>query len=254
MSNHDPASDLSRLHREAHRRWTEVDPWTYEVLSQARALSDESMGAFDITVGARLAEWGFLPPVAGAPKPEPEATPWEIELKDGRVRFRRPLRLDLGGIAKGFAVDRAIEAIAAQGVPSALVNAGGDLRAHGEQPFRIAIRRPDRPGEIACEVDLSGRALATSGTYFARREGDGQWVSPLVNPTYGTAISGTLSLSVVAPTCLEADALTKILLARAPRAQDSLDRHNAEAIRFDEAGGKLRVRRFSARPSLPAMA
>lgn len=251
MSYHDPLSDLSRLHKEAHRGWLAVDPWTYEVLTAARELADESMGAFDITVGARLAEWGFLPDAADAPSPAPDATAWDVELCAGQVRFRRPVRLDLGGIAKGFAVDRAIEAIAETGVPSALVNAGGDLRAHGELPFRVAIRRPDRPAEIACEVDLVGRALATSGTYSRRHRVRGSWVCPLVNPTRGTSIGGRQSVSVTAPSCLEADALTKILLARAPRAQASLDRHDADAIRFDEVGGRLRVRRFSARRTGP---
>ena len=138
MSFHDPASDVSRLNREAHQHAIKVDHWTWRVLQAAHKFADESNGAFDITVGRLLAEWNLLPRL-NARHPEPrmlsgrgtsritkraitcevprfardDSTSWRdiILEKDRSVRFRRPLTIDLGGIAKGFAVDCAINAL-----------------------------------------------------------------------------------------------------------------------------------------------
>ena len=138
MSFHDPASDVSRMNREAHQHAIKVDDWTWRVLQAAHKFADESNGAFDITVGRLLAEWNLLPRLnAGHPEPRmlsgrgtsritkraitcevprsarDDSTSWRdiILEKDRSVRFRRPLTIDLGGIAKGFAVDCAIDAL-----------------------------------------------------------------------------------------------------------------------------------------------
>ncbi len=245
MSYFDPKSDLSRLHRGAAYGMVEIDPWTDRVLAEAHRLSELSVGAFDVTVAGRLFREGFLPLPEGAPRPDPEATAWDIVRENGRVHFRRPLLIDLGGIAKGFAVDRAIEALGLAGVESAVVNAGGDLRSIGPTPFRVAVRRPDAPAVAAFEVLLSNSALATSGTYFSRRDLDG--ASPLVRPVHERLVGELVSVSVVAPTCLEADALTKVVLARGPRASECLDVLDAEAVRVSVTRGRLRVRRLGAR-------
>ena len=215
MSFHDPASELSLLNREAVQRPVKVDGQTFAVLEAALELSRRSGGAFDATVGAQLQRWGYLPS-EGEP---PAAASWrDIELLPRRqVRFHRPLRLDLGGIAKGYAVDCAVEALRQAGVDSALVNAGGDLRAFGA-PQRVRLRHPQNPALLAHELELHDEALATTAAYYSRRAE----TSALLDPRSGRPYLGQASVSVKAPRCLHADALTKPVLFAAPQTAERL--------------------------------
>jgi thiamine biosynthesis lipoprotein len=213
MSFHDPESDVSRLNRWAEHGPVAVDPWTHQVLEAASSFRDASRGAFDVTVAPRLQRWGYLPPAGQAAGVFPPVSdPGAIELLSGhRVRFRRPVRIDLGGIAKGFAVDRAVDALQAAGAASGQVNAGGDLRVFGPSPSTVHVRHPRAPGRVLRLARLTDAALATSATYFARRRWRGRRVSPIVDPRRGSPCIGRRSVSVRAPTCLVADALTKVL-------------------------------------------
>src|SRR5690606_6452766 len=108
------------------------DPRTFAVLRGAKEVSERSDGLFDITAGARLVTWGFLPAPVGAPVPDDTASWRDIVLEDeNRVRFQKPLWIDLGGIAKGYAVDRALAAMGLGKDIQVCVNAGGDLRVSG---------------------------------------------------------------------------------------------------------------------------
>jgi thiamine biosynthesis lipoprotein len=229
MSFHDPGSELSALNREAARRPLAVDARTYEVLAAALELSRRSQGAFDICVAPRLEEWGYLPAAA---EPAAAGASWtDIELLDARrVRFHRPLRIDLGGIAKGYAVDRAVAALRAAGIESGLVNAGGDLRAFGAQPWSVVLRHPQSPAHSAHSLELRDEALATSANYFSRRHHGAGEVSPLLDPHSGRPWLGAASVSVRAPDCLHADALTKVVLFAAPEvAEQTLAHYDAQA-------------------------
>ena len=218
MSFHDPASEVSALNREALRRPLRVDAQTWAVLAAASRLSRLSAGAFDIAVGARLREWAYLPSA-----PDCSSAPlsfdgnWaDIELLDDcRVRFHRPLLIDLGGIAKGYAVDCAIEVLRQAGVGAALVNAGGDLRTVGA-PQLVQLRHPLDPVVAAHALSLCDEALATSANYFARRETAAGAVSPLLDPRSRQPWLGAASVSVRAADCISADALTKVVLFAAP--------------------------------------
>lgn len=132
-------------------------------------------------------------------------------LPQQQVQFMRPLQLDLGGIAKGFAVDRAIDVLHTAGVPKAMVNAGGDLRVLGDTPEPMYVRDTKDPRQLHYVGALAQGAMATSATYFSRTYYRGQPVSALVDPNVGEACTHTLSCSVIAPTCAVADALTKAL-------------------------------------------
>ncbi len=208
MSFHDPGSDLSSINRDAHRRAVAVDPWTFDVLVAARELFRRSGGAFDCTVAPLLVERGVLPPTPV--DVDPEATFADVLLDDDArtVRCRVPLAIDLGGIAKGFAVDRAIDALAAHGVASAVVNAGGDLRvlgvARGADPRpRRRRRRPRSPG---CSPTARARrrgAASMPAVPAARRRCSSTRARAASSPAAAIC-------SVVAPTCLVADALTKV--------------------------------------------
>ncbi|MEO5558152.1 MAG: FAD:protein FMN transferase, partial [Dokdonella sp.] len=155
MSFHEATSDLSRLHRDAVRKPVAVDARTYEVLRAALRFSEESQGCFDPTIAARLVEWKRLPRPLDAASADPLANWRDIELLDDvRVRFKRALWLDLGGIAKGYAVDRALAVLQATDASAACVNAGGDLRRFGSTPEQIELRLSPMAGEAAALVEL----------------------------------------------------------------------------------------------------
>ncbi len=140
MSFHEPQSDVSRLNFGANRCVIKVHPWTWKVLKTAQRLSSASDGVFDITVAPTLAAWGFLPQSG---QKDPDATWRDIFLEENcGVRFARNLSIDLGGIAKGFAVDRAVEAMRRNGVRRGFVNAGGDVRVFGRNKHIVQLRHP----------------------------------------------------------------------------------------------------------------
>ncbi|HSR64908.1 MAG TPA: FAD:protein FMN transferase, partial [Xanthomonadaceae bacterium] len=171
MSFHDPASELSRLNRHAFDAPQLVDGPTWRVLRAALALARASGGRFDPTVGGRLVAWRQLP-APSRTQVDPAADCRDVQLGRGRrVRFRKPLWLDLGGIAKGFAVDRAVAALRAAGVRSGVVNAGGDLRVFGDAPEVVHVRDPAAPGLARPLLQLRAGAVATSAGYFSEREG-----------------------------------------------------------------------------------
>jgi thiamine biosynthesis lipoprotein len=144
MNYHDAGSDVSRVNRLAARRPVAVHPWTAAVLHRAARLHRESGGLFDITIAPTLARGGWLPRCRPR-RADPRATAADIEILPGRrVRFRKPLAVDLGGIAKGYAVDRAVSVLRRAGALSGTVNAGGDLRVFGPAANRCSFARPDR--------------------------------------------------------------------------------------------------------------
>jgi thiamine biosynthesis lipoprotein len=269
MSFHDRASDVSRLNREAHRRVVTVDEWTGQVLQAAYDFADESNGAFDVTVGHLLAEWDFLPrPNRCHPEPRTlsgrgisritarevvreiprcvrnnKACWRDIVLeKDSRVRFRRRLTIDLGGIAKGFAVDCAIGALRNANVEAGLVNAGGDLRVFGLREEAVHIRSPLNPGHSAGMISLKNRALATSATYFSRKKSCGQTRSALIDGRTRQPFVDIVSITVAADDCMTADALTKIVFGLRDFARPILTHHTADAVILER---DFTPRRFS---------
>lgn len=234
MSYHAPASDVSRLNREAAARDVAVHPWTWQVLQAARAFSDASAGLFDITVAPTLTRLGYLPRHADFPRASGHADWRDIELlPHHRVRFTRPLHLDLGGIAKGFAVDQAIACLKRYGADQGRVNAGGDLRRFGNGVEALHVRHPFSPTVLLPLAELPEGAAATSAGYFAPRQQQGRAVSPHIHPHTRRALSAGASATVLAADCMTADALTKVVLADCPAALPVLERFGARAILLD---------------------
>jgi thiamine biosynthesis lipoprotein len=223
MSFHSAESDVARLNEKALRQPVRVHRWTQSVLRAAKKFSRESNGVFDITIASLLSAWRFLPQMGA----RGGAGDWRdvVFTRDRRVRFRRRLMIDLGGIAKGFAVDRATEALIAAGVSSGLVNAGGDLRVFGPKARVVHVRHPREPALIGRTIRLRGISLATSALYFSCRQHEKK--SPLVDGRTRRPILDEVSLSVYAPDCMTADALTKIALAMGNDASPILNRHRA---------------------------
>ena len=228
MSFQQPASDLSRLNREAAAHPVRVDPLTFETVDKALRLADVSDGVFDPTLGAALVAAGVLPEVAGAPAADPRASWREVGLhpESCAVSFTRPLRLDLCGIARGFAVDRAIHALQRAGATSGVVNAGGDLRVFGEaEAVALRTRRARAADDPALEI--AEGAVASSGALEPPDPGE----PPIALHLCGRArrrLKGRFAC-VAAPECVWADGLTKVVLAQGPRAAPVLAAFGARA-------------------------
>lgn len=205
MSLHDERSDVAQINAAPPGSTVSVSPMTAEVLSLALEMHGLSDGRFDCgTEGSSIADIE----VAGPSK----------------VAVHRPVRLDLGGIAKGFAVDLAIETLAQHGFGSAIVNAGGDMRVSGSAPRPVHIRDPLDPGRVIRVGELCNGASATSAAYF--RDGR-RW---LIDPTTGCERDDRRSFTVIARRCAWADALTKVLALGGPRAEDCLGHFGAHGI------------------------
>ncbi|UFZ07884.1 FAD:protein FMN transferase [Bradyrhizobium ontarionense] len=221
MSFHDADSDVSRLNREASSCAVMVHPWTYAVLKMALDVAQQSDGAFDIGV-------------AGAPPLQQTGTSTvaAIELlADDQVRFGHPaVKIDLGGIAKGFAVDRALEALRSCGVRSAMVNAGGDLATFGPDARVVHIRDPLFPDRLLCQVEVSNEALATSARRFDPFRSADTTDTAVIEPTTRRPAHGVYGATVRAPTCMVADALTKVVMVAGERAAAPLAHFQANAM------------------------
>jgi len=230
MSAHDHRSDIGRLNRLAHRTAVRVHPWTWQVLRFAQTIADRTNGIFDVSVGGELTRMGYLPRLSKVPA-DLRSTWRDIELLPGHlVRFARPLGVDLGGIAKGFAVDRAILALRGAGTRRGLVNAGGDLRVFGDVSRRIYLRDPSSPGQLIPCADITEGAIATSAGYFSERQWRGRSVTAVIDGVRREACLSPISASVFAPSCMLADALTKIVLVQGARAKGLVNRLGGRAF------------------------
>jgi thiamine biosynthesis lipoprotein len=217
MNRHAADSDIGRFNAAPVGQAVDADPWTLEVLALAARLQRESGGAFDCDERA-----------GAAGDPADSAPAWAVAA--GALVKLRPARLDLGGIAKGYAVDRAIEALACVALDGyALVNAGGDLRHRGPRPAPVALRDPADAGRVARVHALCNEALASSCV-------GGLSPRPGARPRIaqrrgGQPLAHTAGASVLAPCGLLADALTKVvLLADAATRQTLLARHGARVL------------------------
>ncbi len=226
MSFHDGNSELSRLNREAHRKPQPVHPWMYAVLKRALQISAASAGTFDVTVAPLLVKAGLLP---NTNEFETHNGNWRAIklLGHNRIFFAQPVLLDLGGIAKGFAVDQAIHALRRAGCTNAVVNAGGDLRRFGTKHHPLYLRRNSGPVQVA---ELRCGAVATSSPHEKIPDRISQPLGCIVDPIKQHAWRGKGSVMVAARSCVIADALTKVAALAGPASQSLLDRFGAQAI------------------------
>jgi FAD:protein FMN transferase len=213
MSVHDPNSDLSQLNRASGHTAYRPHPWTLAVLRRAKRMYRWSDGLFDPVVAARqLQVWQMLP--QGETQHPPHSTLQDLVIDGDHVYGRQPLAVDLGGIAKGFAVDMAVLLLRRLGVRQAVVNAGGDLRVLGAMPEMIWVRDPRNPQQLHALGELSNGACATSAIYYsAHTDAHGIDRSALVHPYTEQALLLEHSYTVIAPCAVYADALTKVVAA-----------------------------------------
>jgi thiamine biosynthesis lipoprotein len=220
MSRQSPESDLAAIRRLRPGQRLRVRPETGSVLARALEVAEETGGRFDPVVpgGARLATWRDVDLAPG-----------------GEVSVRVALSLSLDGIAKGFAADRVCERLRESGASDVIVDAGGDLALDCQTPHRVGIRDPRAPGAIARVVEIARGGIASSGAYagiseFWRRAGP-----PAAWPR---------AVTVIAPDCATADALTKVaaldggeaLLAHFGAREQHLVDGSAQRQPFDASG------------------
>jgi FAD:protein FMN transferase len=239
MSFHETTSDLGRLNSEASAHPVGVHAWTFRVLEAAVVLHRRSTGIFDIAVAPVLQDLGALPHHCGPSRPERSATTEAIELlPEHCVRFHHPaLRIDLGGIAKGFAVDRAIDVLHECGMPRGLVNAGGDLAAFGPRAETAHIRDPRDPSRLLLGLAIENQALASSGHRFDPLRSANTSGTATIDPRIGKPVQAIIAATVRAPTCIIADALTKVVMVEGASAGPLLEHYRAGALLVLADGG-----------------
>jgi thiamine biosynthesis lipoprotein len=244
MSFHEADSDVSRLNRAASSGAVAIHPWTYEVMAMAADVNRRSAGAFDIGVAPTLQQLGQLPADEDARLTPQTSIPMSesIELlDDNRIRFTHSsVKIDLGGIAKGFAVDRAIDELRGHGVRSAIVNAGGDLAAFGPEARTIHIRDPRSPDRLICQVDVRNQALASTGRRFDPFRSAAVADTAVIEPKTRTPAQTVHGATVRASSCMVADALTKVVMLAGAEAAAPLSHYRASAI-FVSADGDVRA-------------
>lgn len=219
MSHYKPESELSRINAKAAQEPVIVAPELFRLLQESVKYSQLTEGAFDIT----YASVGYLYDYRQHVKPSEAqisaALPgvnWRNMLLDSRkhsVRFERPgMRIDLGGIAKGYAVDRGIEILKQRGVAHAVVTAGGDTRILGDRegrPWIVGIRHPDDKSNVITRLPLIDSAMSTSGDYERYFDEDGVRYHHILDPRTGHSASKVRSATILGPTAMQTDGLSK---------------------------------------------
>lgn len=219
MSTYISSSGLSRLNGSTPGEPVFLAADILAVLNLSRQFTDLTGGAFDPTYSPIFACWKRSGRQGRLPTPEElaaadEASGWrQFEIQhDAVLRLHEGARIDLGGIAKGWAVDRAIGAMRRAGVVGALVDVGGDMRCFGdngrEQPWRIGIENPFDPdsGGLMGTLVVTDAAVCTSGNYRRFSEIDGKRYSHIVDPRTGRPVDAAPSVTVIAPSAAAADA------------------------------------------------
>ena len=228
MSAHDPDSELSRINCGGHRQAITVSAPTADVLRRALRWTELSGGAFDIVrAGRESLARGALPRHPGQQAPNRRADWSTVRLAGNNVSLDQPACLDLGGIAKGYAVDLAIAAMREAGALRGLVNAGGDLRVFGDQPLPITIPDPQSRQPLVTTT-LSNAALATSAGLPGA-------LDHLDFSHLPRSALDWISVTVRAQTACDADALAKIVWALGHNAEELIRNHQAEAFVIDSA-------------------
>jgi thiamine biosynthesis lipoprotein len=221
------SSDVIRINRSAGEGWAKVSPETMEVIKKAQEISELSEGSFDITVGPltqlwRMAREKGIPPSTKDVKEKLDLVNFrDVSIhREGKVFLKKKgMAVDLGGIAKGYAVDRAFELLRSLGYKNLIVNAGGDLRVGGtknNQPWSIGIQDPRVSQKIMAKVLVSDTAVATSGDYEKFFIHQDKRYHHIFNPKDGFPTEGCQSVTVVCKDGITADALATAVFVLGP--------------------------------------
>ncbi len=234
MSTYDPESELSRFNTSNADEWFPVSLETAQVVAEAIRTGHLSDGTLEVTIGPVVNLWSFGPearPEGALPTAQEIATAMsavgyhQLEVRLDPPALRKPssaCRVDLSSLAKGFGVDQVAEALETVGIHDYMVEVGGEIRTAGlnptGKPWQIAVEVPMIVGRgIQRVVPLGNRAMATSGDYRNYFEQDGVRFCHIIDPRTGRPVNHRLgSVSVLADTCMEADALATALFVLGP--------------------------------------
>ena len=228
MSTYKPQSELSRVNAEGAQHPVPVSPELYDVLATSLQYSALSKGVFDVT----YASVGYLYDYRAHQRPDDAALiaalpgidyrHIRLDAKAHTVAFDRPgMRIDLGGIAKGYAVDRGIDLLKRAGFGRAMVNAGGDTRIVGDRfgkPWVIGIRDPDNRDKVVLRIPLTDTAFSTSGDYERFFDEGGVRYHHIIDPKTGKSPHAVRSVTIIASNATRTDGLSKTVFILGPRA------------------------------------
>jgi thiamine biosynthesis lipoprotein len=226
MSHYKPDSQLSAINARAAKEPVVVDPELFGLLRESVRFSELTEGAFDITYASVGYLYDYRKHVRPTDAEIRKALPgvnfrnMVLDEKHHSVRFEKPgMRIDLGGIAKGYAVDRGIELLQKRGVQHAVVTAGGDTRIIGDRfgrPWVIGIRHPDDEKKLVTRIPLVDTAMSTSGDYERYFDEDGVRYHHIIDPKSGRSASRVRSATILGPTAMQTDGLSKTAFVLGP--------------------------------------
>lgn len=220
-------SPLNRLNAQAGKGFVQVPEELAKLVARSLAVAEVTHGAFDPTFASVGKLWDFkaVPPklpsdseIAAALK-KVGYRKVKIDLENSRISLPAGTRLGLGGIAKGYGVDRAMTVLMDHGIKNGVVNAGGDLKALGTkfgEPWRIAITHPRKGHKPVAVVPLSNICLVTSGDYERFFMVNGKRYHHILDPRTGRPATGCISATVLAPDAAFADALATAMVVLGP--------------------------------------
>ena len=248
MSTYKPESQLSRVNREAAAGPVKVDPELARLVARALEFSEMSGGAFDIT----YASVGYLydyrkhvhptDAAIAAALPGVDYRQVVVDREHNSIRFlKHGVRIDLDGIAKGYAVDRCIDLLRDLGIEHAMVNAGGDTRLLGDRlgkPWIVGIRDPRNEGKVVAKLALQDEAMSTSGDYERYFEENGVRYHHILVPTTGRSPGLVRSVTILGATATQTDGLSKpVFIFGVERGMEFIRRvPGVEAVIVDKDG------------------
>ena len=218
MSTYVEESRISEINRDAAERWVVAGDELFGLILRSLDISVLTHGAFDITYDSVGQHYDFRErrrPDAATIEEELERIDYtfvETQRHDTAIRFSQPgVRINLGGIAKGYAVERGVRVLREHGVRHARVTAGGDTRLLGDrrgQPWVVGVRDPSDEERVSIRIPLEDEAISTSGDYERFFDEDGTRYHHILQPSTGEPASGVRSATIVGPDAVITDALS----------------------------------------------
>jgi len=230
MSHYKETSEISQIKHLKSLESMPVSEETFTVLKRSQDFSKMTEGAFDITIGTLIKRWGFyhreerdLPTKKELKQilTQTGSNQFDLVLSTKSITVHSPhLDLDLGGIAKGYAIDCALQELRHAGVQKAIVNSGGNIGFLGSRPqkegWRVGVKNPKDPKALLGWLEVPEGAVATSGNYENFFDIKGTRYAHIVDPRTGWPVQGVLSVTVAAPNAMDADALSTALFVLGP--------------------------------------
>lgn len=219
MSTYRPSSEVSKVNALAAQQSVKISAELFNLINQSLEFSRLTEGAFDITYASVGFKYDFIKHIApdqatvNALLPAINYRHLKLDAKQQTIAFNHPaVRIDLGGIAKGYAVDRALLILKQHGITQAFISAGGDSYVLGDRqgrPWMVGIRDPDDASKVIAKLPLSNIAFSTSGDYERYFDDAGTRIHHIINPASGRSASKVRSATIIADSATCTDGLSK---------------------------------------------